>query len=170
MNNYDIDFIRYFNEEKGAFQLMNNEKIPTKEKNIFEINIKKANNPFMKNLNLIQKYFKEEIIKIQNTINKISEKVQKYDLIYLYASPIVDEIFEESDSSISYLSEIRLILELMKNSGKKFNCKLECADEKILRDIIQNKRTKILHISSHGYYDKTYYLALENLKMDKFRR
>ena len=170
LNNYDIDFIRYFNEEKGAFQLMNNEKIPTKEKNIFEINIKKANNPFMKNLNLIQKYFKEEIIKIKNSINKISEKVQKYDLIYLYASPIVDEIFEESDSSISYLSEIRLILELMKNSGKKFNCKLECADEKILRDIIQNKRTKILHISSHGYYDKTYYLALENLKNGQIQK
>ena len=58
----------------------------------------------------------------------------------------------------------------MKNSGKKFNCKLECADEKILRDIIQNKRTKILHISSHGYYDKTYYLALENLKNGQIQK
>ena len=165
-NNYNIDSISYFNDEKGVFQSVNRDMIPIKKKNIFEFHINGIKNSLIENFRLIQRYITNEIIKIKNIINKISDKVQKYDLIYLYASPIINnESFEECDSPISYMSEIRIILELIKKSGKKFNCKIECADEELLRDIITNNKTKILHISSHGDYDgKYYYLCLENLK------
>ena len=165
-NNYNIDSISYFNDEKGVFQSVNRDMIPIKKKNIFEFHINGTKNSLIENFRLIQRYITNEIIKIKNIINKISDKVQKYDLIYLYASPIINnESFEECDSPISYMSEIRIILELIKKSGKKFNCKIECADEELLRDIITNNKTKILHISSHGDYDgKYYYLCLENLK------
>jgi hypothetical protein len=73
------------------------------------------------------------------------------------------------------MEEIRIILELMKNKRKKYNCKFECAGYNVLRDILQNHKTKILHISAHGYFSnpvdcsknkgkEIYNLCLENLK------
>ena len=91
--------------------------------------------------------------------------VQKYDLIYLYASPIVkDAHYTESKSPISYKEEIRIILDLMKMKNKKYKCKFECADENVLKYILTNNTTKILHISAHGYFNGKYSLNLENLK------
>ena len=52
----------------------------------------------------------------------------------------------------------------MKNKGKKFNVKFECANEEVLRDSLINNKTKILHISGHGQFDGKYSLLLENLK------
>ena len=60
----------------------------------------------------------------------------------------------------------------MKKKGKKFNCLFECMDYEVLRDALMNKRTKVLHISSHGLIDikkknerdVEYNLIVENLK------
>ena len=62
------------------------------------------------------------------------------------------------------MEEIKIISKLMKNNGKKFNCKFECANDEVLRDILLKNKTKILHISGHGIYDGKYSLILENLK------
>ena len=128
-NCYNLDHIRYFNNDKGVFQVINGEEITIKEKNIFEFHIKERKNSLIENLRFKQNYLVNEIIKIKNIINKISDKVQKYDLVYLYASPIIgNENYEEFNSPISYMTEIRNILEIIKQSGKKFNCKIKCAD------------------------------------------
>ena len=110
-------------------------------------------------------YYTNEIIKIRNRINKYTNIIKKYDLIYLYASPVVsDDNYSEYNAPISYMEEIRHIMNIMENSGKKFNCKFECADDEALRDVLKNYRTKILHISAHGKYDnQKYSLVLENL-------
>ena len=65
------------------------------------------------------KYIQEEIINLKNKLNKIDEISQKYDLIYLYASPIINN-GEESNSPISYLEEIRIILKLMRDTKRNF--------------------------------------------------
>ena len=113
----------------------------------------------------MKKYINEEIIKIKNFSIRFSEKLQEKDFIYLFSSPIIEnELYKEFNSEISYMDEIKTIFELFKNSGKKYNYKFICADEDVFRDIIINNKTKILHISSHGEYDGTYSLILENLK------
>ena len=165
LNCYNINEIRYYNYEKGAFQLINNENIQTTEINIFEFQIIGFKNPLLTNLKWMKKYINEEIVKLNNFINRFSENLQKYDLIYLYASPIIEnENYIQFDSPISYMEEIKIIFELFKMSGKKYNYKFNCADEGVLRDILIHNKTKILHITSHGEYDGTYSLILENLK------
>ena len=165
LNCYNISELRYYNEEKDSFQLIKNENIPTKENNIFEFQIKGFKNPLITNLKWMNKFINEEIIKIKNFFNRFIKKIQKYDLIYLFASPIIEnELYVEFYSEISYMNEIKVIFELFKNSGKKYNYKFKCADENVLRDNIINNKTKILHISSHGEYDGNYSLILENLK------
>ena len=101
---------------------------------------------------------------MNNRINKFLDKMTKYDLIFLYAAPIIkNEYFEEFDSPISYVKEIRKIIKLMNNKEPKINLKCECVGDKIFKDILKNNKTKILHISSHGSYNGEYSLVLENL-------
>ena len=95
-----------------------------------------------------------------NNVNKLSDVSRKYDLIYLYASPIISEDGNETDSPISYMEEIRIIIDSMKKSKKKFNCKFECINENVLREIITKNKSKILHISTYGSYDGKYSLLV----------
>jgi len=169
LSEYIIDEYKYFNDEKKIFQKIKNEDIKIGEKLILEFHVsskkKSYGDIFWVNLKLARKYFENEIIKIKNKINKLSDSSKYYDLIYLYASPIIlDGKFTESESPISYMNEIRIILELLKNYRKQFNCKFECINEYILEDVIINNKTKILHISSHGVFDGTYNLVVENLQ------
>ena len=167
LSNYIIDDFRYFNNEKGMFQIIKDENIQIGEKLILEFHIHEKIDIFSNNIKLAQKYYEKEIIRIQNKINKLTDFSQQYDLIYLYASPIIlNGNFKESNSPISYMDEIRIILKLMKESKKKFNCKFECINENLLEDIIINNKTKILHISSHGHFEEKdkYSLVVENLK------
>jgi len=166
LNCYNIDNLRYYNSEKGAFQTIKNENIQTNYKNIFEFHISGYKDPLLTNIKWYKKYLNEEIIKIKNKINKYSENLKKYDFIYLYSSPIInDNNYIESESPISYMDEINIIYELMKISGKNYNCKVECINEEKLRNIITHNKTKILHISAHGIYENgNYSIILENLK------
>ena len=152
LSEYIIDDYKYFNDEKKIFQKIKNKDIKIGIKLILEFHIsyrkKSYGDIFCINLKWAKKFFENEITKIKNKINKLSDSSKNYDLIYLYASPIIlDETFTESKSPISYMNEIRIILELLKNNKKQFNCKFECINEYILEDVIINNKTKILHIS-----------------------
>ena len=166
LSNYNIGDIKYFNEEKKAFQKMTYENINIGEKLILELQINEIKNLIINNLKWKAKYLKKELISLKNRINKYSDITRKYDLIYLYASPIIKgDHFEESDSPISYMEEIKIILDLMAKKRKQFNCKFECINEEVFRNILANNKTKILHISSHGIYDgKSYSIRMEDLK------
>ena len=111
-----------------------------------------------------KKYISKEIINLKNKVNKLNDISRKYDLIYLYASPIYDEKGNEMDSPISYMEEIRIIKKLMESTKKQFNCKFECIGENILRETIVKSKTKILHISAHSIYDKKYSLVVKKKK------
>ena len=161
---YNIDEYRYFNDELGCFVDIKNETIEIKEKNIFEFHIsdkKKINY----NLNQIKKYFDEEIFKMKYRINKFLDILMNYDLIFLYASPIIkNEYYKEFNAPISYMEEIRKIIKLMNYNDKKLNLKFEYTSETTFKDILRNNKTKVLHISAHGSYKKEQYsLVLENL-------
>ena len=169
LSRYIINDYKYFNNEKRVFQTIENENIKVDEKLILEIHIYEKKNIFCTNLKWIKKYIENEIIKIKNKVNKLSDISKKYDLIYLYASPIIPNGNSE-ESPIKYMEEIRIILELMKNNKKRFNCKFECMNENILEDVIINNKTKILHISSHGILDENYSLMVENLNKNGQRQ
>ena len=166
INVYDIDYYRYYNHDKKVFQVITSEIIPIKEKLILEFHYNKILNPFLTNFKWTEKYINDELINIKNQINKYSARIKKYDLIFLYASPIIDENNNELNDSLEYIKEIRSIIQLMKNKRKKFNCFFECAGLDIFSNILIKNRTKILHISSHGSLDNNsnYILYLENLK------
>ena len=178
LSGYEIDEFRYYDYESKVFKKITheNKNIGKNEKLIFEFHIKKAKNYFLIQLKWIENYLNKEIQNLNRIINKYSDICLKYDLIYLYSSPIIlDDNYKEFESPISYMEEIRIILELMKNKRKKYNCKFECAGYNVLRDILQNHKTKILHISAHGYFSNPVYfsknkgkeiynLCLENLK------
>ena len=108
---YNIDSYKYYNEEKRAFEEIKDKKIKIKDKIILEFHIKGEKKYLIKSMISTQKYLEEEAIKIKNIINKLSDKVEKYDLIFLYASPIIlnNGNYTESDSPISYMEEIRII-------------------------------------------------------------
>ena len=125
LNKYNIISFKYYNEEKQVFEEIGNKDIENKANIILEFHINETKNNLSYNLNLTKKYLKEEIIKMKNMINKLSDKVTKYDLIYLYASPIIkNDNFEEAGSPIDYMEEIRIISKLMKNNGKKYNFRI----------------------------------------------
>ena len=115
--------------------------------------------------------YTHNILDLKKRINNISNNSIDYDLIYLYSSPIIDS-GEELDKPISYREEMEIIINIMKKKGKKFNCLFECIDYDVFRDVLMNKRTKVLHISSHGLLKKSekkgkdveYNLIVENLK------
>ena len=105
---YKIDSFRYFDFTKKTFQIIKNESISIGEKVILEFHFNSRNNYLMSNIYLTKKYIQEEIINLKNRINKIDDITTKYDLIYLYASPILEN-GRESNAPISYLEEIRII-------------------------------------------------------------
>ena len=162
---YDIDCCRYYNRDKNAFQIITSETIPIKGKLIIEFHFNKILNNCLANLKLIQKYMNDKLENLKNKINKYSEITKKYDLIFLYASPILNKD-KEFNECIEYTKEIRNIIHLMKNRRKKFNCIFECAGFDIFSEVLMKKKTKILHISSHGSLDENcnYSLCLENLQ------
>ena len=168
-NRYKIDDIKYFDEEKQVFKKINNENnIFFGKKLILHFNIKKLNNIFLRNLKWKKNYFNNEMKKLNEKFEKSLDINLKYDLIYLYGSPIIiDKNYSECTSPISYMEEIRIILKLMEKTNKKYNCKFECIGENNLRDILLKNKTKILHISAHGEYNGNivgkYSLQIENL-------
>ena len=161
-----IDTIRYYDEDKNSFRKLKNETIQINEKIILEFHIKEKKNLLLYNMKEKNKNIIEQIKRMKNKINNYSENTKKYDLIFLYASPIFrDDEFDLMKIPIKYMEEIKIIVDLMKAKGKQFNCKFECANDEVLRDILINNKTKILHISSHGEYDgEKYSITLENLK------
>ena len=162
---YNIDEYKYFNNELGCYIDIEEENIKVKKKIILEFHVSEKKNIIYYYLNQIKKYFHAELGKLKNRIRKISDIETKYDLIFLYASPIIkNEYYKEFDAPISYRKEIRKIVKLMNNYGKKLNLKFECANDKIFEDILRKNKTKILHISAHGSYQGEYSLILENLE------
>ena len=162
---YDIDYFRYYNYEKGVFQIISKDLIPITKKLILEFHYTKVKDPYLINFKWAEEHIKDEIINVKNQIKKYSEYTKNYDLIFLYASPIIDEKKNESDESLDYIKEIRIIIELMKRKKKQFNCLFECIGLDVLSDVLIRKKTKILHISSHGMLDDdcNYSIGLENL-------
>ena len=76
------------------------------------------------------KYYNDQIEKIYNRINKDAENIGKYDLIYLYALPLVKSEGNNPSGSeystkvlnldrISYRDEIKIIIDLKKQKKKK---------------------------------------------------
>ena len=162
---YNIDEYKYFNNELGCFIDIKDENIEIKEKLILEFHISERKDIIKYNLNQTKIYLEEEFRKIKNRNHYILDFAIKYDLVFLYASPIIkNEYYEESDAPISYMDEIRKIIKLMNNNKKKLNLKFECANDKNFADILRYNRTKILHISAHGLYNGKYSLVLENLE------
>ena len=161
---YKIDPIKIKKKGEKYFENMSNKEyfIDENEFVILELHYKKLK----EKENLINIYNKE-IMKIYNKINKDSENVKKYDLIYLYAAPLVKDDSGKSSkfSKISYREEIKIIIDIMKKKKKQFKCLFQCLSVDVLRDVLENKKAKILHISSHGIIDdKSYSLVLENLE------
>ena len=155
-NIYDINSIKIQRKEDKYF-----ENVTGKEYNIEDYYDEKGfiilelhYNKTKEVKSLINSY-NEKIIKIYNKINKYSENVKKYDLIYLYGSPLVkNDDGDPSKMKISYRSEIKLILDIMRKRKKKFKCLFQCVSQNVLRDVLATKKTKILHISCHGLYNK----------------
>ena len=119
----------------------------------------------LKDLKKSESDYYNQILNLNTVVNQKSMNSLKYDLIYLYASPI-------RESSISYREEIKRILDLLKNKGKKFNCLFECIGFKTFIDTLIKKKTKILHISSHGCLDEDknkYSLIMENLDESSYK-
>ena len=168
-NIYDINSIKIQRKEDKYF-----ENVTGKEYNIEDYYDEKGfiilelhYNKTKEVKNLINSY-NDKIIKIYNKINKYSENVKKYDLIYLYASPLVknDDGDPSEKAKISYRNEIKFILDIMRKRKKKFKCSFQCVSQNVLRDVLATKKTKILHISSHGKYikdNKDYYVLFEDL-------
>ena len=117
--------------------------------------------------NLINDY-RNKFGKLYTKFNKFSEKSGKHDLIYLYASPLAedDKGTPIDVARICYREEIKIIYDLMKKKKKKLDCLFKCASDKVLKDTLANRKTKILQISSHGinYDDVGYNIILENLE------
>ena len=161
---YKIDSIKIKKTGENVFENMSNNEYSIDECGFITLEL--HFNEMKESKNLINSY-NNEIIKIYNKLNKDSENVKKYDLIYLYASPLViDDSGKPSTAPrISYREEIKIILDLMKKKKKKFKCLFKCASAEVIRDVLNNKKTKVLHISSHGIINnKNYSLILENLE------
>ena len=152
---YNIISYKYYNEDlKGFIKIDDYKNYQMPNNNlIIEIYFNKYINYLTLELDRFDNNITNEIKAIKKNI-KLSQKMKQYDLIYLYASPI-------NKSPINYRKEIKDIINLFNKSGKSFNCLFECANESIFRDVLL-KKTKILHISSHGEIDNEMYsLVLE---------
>ena len=151
----NIDNYRYYDADKKGYIKIKENKDYSKPSNKFILECHyKMNDPFLYEFDNLYNDIKYKYKKIQNQItylNRYQNNEEKYDLIYLYASPLTINK-KEQFIPINYRLEIQKILQLMNKSKKQFNCLFECADEKIFRNLIK-KQTKILHISSHGYLE-----------------
>ena len=140
---------RYYDENKKAFIKINEfKKYPILEKRLFlELNFDDNNNYLYEFKNL---YFnlKEKIRKIKEKINYSKNNKEEYDLIYLYASPLLNEGNVEQ-TPINYRLEINNLINLLNKKKKKYNCIFECVNEKKFKNYL-SKKIKILHIASHG--------------------
>ena len=148
----NIDIIKIKRQGKNNFEKMignKNYEIDKFEIIFFEFHFKEKEVKINKYNN-----YNDDLKILKNKVEKYLEKAGKYDLIYLYASPLFDELGKSSElQKISYRDEIKIILNLLKKSKKEFNCLFECASDKVLKDVLSLKKTKILHISSHGKLD-----------------
>ena len=142
----NIDTIKIKRQGKKYFEKMtDNNEIDKFEIISFEFHFKE------KEVKINEFNYYDELKNLKNKVEKYLENAVKYDLIYLYASPLFDELGNSPElKKISYRDEIKIILNLMKKSKKEFNCLFECASDKVLKDVLSSKKTKILHISSHG--------------------
>ena len=119
LQKYGFDEYKYFNNKLGCFIDIKDEHIKMEEKLILEFHISERKNIIRNILRQVNKYFDEEIPKIINRMNYCMDITAKYDLIFLYASPIIkNEHYEESKAPISYMDEIRKIIKLMNNNKK----------------------------------------------------
>ena len=165
INKYNIISFRYFDESLNGFiKIDDNKKYEMPKNNlILELYYNEYINNLSFDLEKLGNNMKNEITSIKNKI-KISRNLREYDLIYLYASPIIDKQNEvEINKPINYRMEIKKLIKLFNESGKAFNCLFECANELTFREVLK-KKTKILHISSHGVIDdknQKYKLILE---------
>ena len=113
---------------------------------------------------------KNEIERLKSIKEQIKKKIKRYDLIYLYASPIFNETKDDGCyDKISYREEVKEILDIIIKKNKEFGYCYEmffqCANDIYLKYVLENMDTKILHISSHGLLNKTtkkYSLILES--------
>ena len=170
LEQYNIDSIRYFDKKLKGFKIINtstNVEMPD-DVLILELHCNNLIDP-------IKSEFERNYDNIMNQIKKLNktfeleEKNTEYDMVYLYASPIINggDLIE---SQINYRKDIKNIVRIFKKSEKKLNCLFECANEKTFRDLfIMKNKIKILHIASHGQLDdnyidteKNYNLILEN--------
>ena len=164
INKYKIISFRYFDESLNGFVKIDDYKDYKMPKNnlILELYFNEYINNLNFDLEKLGNNMTNEITSIKNKI-KISRNLREYDLIYLYASPIIDKINEkETNKPINYRMEIKKLIKLFNESGKAFNCLFECANELTFKEVLK-KKTKILHISSHGDIDdnQKYKLKLE---------
>ena len=105
---YNIDSIRIQTKSDGYFENMNNLEYTCDDSQIIVLEL--HYNKIKKRKNFFNTYetFKKEIIQLNSKINKVSENIEEYDLIYLYASPIFidDKGTSTTDGIISYREEI----------------------------------------------------------------
>ena len=169
INKYEIDSYRFYDENLKGFVKLNEVKEYKMPQNnlILELHFNKYIDPITLELENLDNDISNKIKHMKNEI-KYSQNTKEYDLIYLYASPIIDENEKEFYDRIDYRNEIKDIVNIFKKSGKSYNCLFECANEKIFCECLIQKKTKILHISSHGSFDKSkdkdkdYLLLLED--------
>ena len=173
---YNIINYRYYDENKKGFVKLNESQIIKMPKNklILELHFNTKNDLVKSQFENYNNIIMNKVNIMNNRINLI-QKNKEYDLIYLYASPIIGKDGAEKNSPINYRTEIKSIYKLFNESGKSFNCLFECANEKKFSNLLIQNKMKILHIASHGDLDENgkYYLILEdkakiqNIKYEK---
>ena len=160
--------IKIENENEKCFEKMNDDQYYWIGKSGF-ITLKIKVDEAKENINEINN-LKDQVKCLKKKFDKYEKRNIKYDLIYLYASPIFDEKDKKTAiyKKISYREEMNIIINLMTNKGKEFKCLFECASENVLINYLKYKKAKILHISSHGAVNESqkdkYTLKLENSK------
>ena len=168
---YVIDSIKIQRNSDKNFENMKYKNYVINESEFIVLELHFNENKKKKTLiNSYEKINNDTII-LHNKINKVSENIQEYDLIYLYASPFFkdEEGHPPKAGRISYREEINTILKIMKAKEKRFKCLFKCASLDVLKEVLSTKKTKVLHISSHGELGEKYNdfrLILENL--DKY--
>ena len=172
---YKIDSYKIKNSD-GFFETIDeSEEYNNNFDLVFEFHYNNLNqDPILHKLEEYDKDYTNNIINLKNIINKDFQNTIDYDLIYLYASPMGEDNENNDISPISYREEIKIISDLMAKKEKSFNCLIECIGKQNLEYILTNKKTKILHISSHGhckfFKDKNneYKICLENLNSENY--
>ena len=168
----EIDDYRFYDTKKNGFiKIKENSEILINENTItlqinFKENIEKKIAYYKDILNSI----KQKITKLQIDKNtSFDKKLQKYDIVDLYACPLVKVLYngelKEFEEQINYRREIESIVKICNESKKELNCRFECCDINKLLEYLQKSPTKILHISCHGKYNlenNEYFLTLEN--------